>query len=222
VPAWGGAGEVDSGVGFAGIQNWFEATAELLQKSKSSVRLINASEGGVHIQGFEDQRLADVLAGLPDLAITSDVIAKEALARWTPIDLRKIIAWLELHAEAARGVRRAARRLHRYALIGARATAAARPDLVTRAYDRMERAEAALRRTVAACPLVDAWAHRAVDEAMLAARNSESNLEVGPHRAAMHANEKSARVASAVELSARELGTALTKAAARLATRRVT
>jgi hypothetical protein len=224
VPAWGGAGEVDSGLGFAGIQNWFEATAELLQKSKSSIRLINATEGGVHIQGFEDQKLADVLAGLPDLElrITSESIAKEALARWKPIELAKIVAWLEQHAEAARDVRRAARRLHRYALIGASATAAARPDLVTRAYDRMERAEAALRAAVAACPLVDAWAHRAVDEAMLAARDSQSSLEVGPHRAAMHANEKSARVASAVELSARELGTALTKAAARLATRRVT
>jgi hypothetical protein len=89
-------------------------------------------------------------------------------------------------------------------------------------YDRMEQAEALVRVAVGACPLVDAWAHRAVDIAMLAARDSASNLEVGPHRAAVHANEKSTRVAAAVEQSARELETALTKAAARLATRRVT
>jgi hypothetical protein len=222
VPAWGGQGDIDSGVGFAGIQNWFEMTAELLEKSNSSIRLINATEGGVHIRGFEDQKLADVLAGLPDHGITAESIAQEALARWTPIALDEIIAWLEQYAQASREVRRAARRLRRYAAIGTRATAAARPELVTRVYDRIERTEALVRAAVGACPLVDAWAHRPVDLAMLAARDSVSSLEVGPHRAAVHANEKSARVAGAVEQSARELENALTKAAARLATRRVT
>jgi Protein of unknown function DUF115 len=222
VPAWGGEGEVDSSVGFAGVQNWFESAAELLQKTKSSIRLINASEGGVHIRGFEDQKLVDVLAELPDRDITAESISRDALALWTPITRDAIIAWLELHAAASRKVRHAARRLRRYAMIGARATAAARPELVTRAYDRIERAEALLREAVAACPMVDAWAHRAVDVAMLSARNAASNFEIGPHRAAMDANEKSARVAAAVELAARELESALTVAAARLAARRVT
>jgi hypothetical protein len=222
VPAWGGNGEVDSGAGFAGVQNWFETTAELLQKTKSTVRLINATEGGVHIEGFEDTKLADVLAGLPELGITSESITKEAQARWTPIPERAILDWLERYADAARGVRRAARRLRRRAIVGARATAASRPELVTRAYDRIERAEAALRAAVAACPLVDAWAHRAVDVAMLGEHEAAAALEVGPHRAAMDANEKSARVAGAVEIAARELENALTKAAARMATRRVT
>jgi Protein of unknown function DUF115 len=219
VPAWGGEGEVDSGVAFAGVQNWFEATAELLEKSKSSTRLLNATEGGVHIQGYEDQKLIDVLAELSDRDITASSISRDALAVWTPISLDRIISWLELHAEAAREVGRAARRLRRYAAVGARATAAAQPGRVTRAYDRLEQGEALLRAAVAACPLVDAWAHRAVDVAMISARDLVSTLEVGPHRAAMDANEKSARVAGAVELSARELETALTKAAARLAAR---
>jgi hypothetical protein len=221
-PAWGGEGEVDSGVGFAGVQHWFEATADLLRKTGSPIELVNATEGGVHIAGFEDQRLADVLARLPDRLISAESIARDAQATWTPISLARIIEWLETHAERSREVIRVARRLRRYARLGALATAAAQPDLVTRVYDRMERAEAMLRDAVAACPLVDAWAHRAVDTAMLASADVESTLEVGPHRAAVDANEKSARVAGAVEQSARELETALMKAAARLRLRRVT
>jgi hypothetical protein len=222
VPAWGGAGEVDSGLGFAGVQHWFEATAELLQKIQSPIRLINATEGGVHIQGYEDQKLADVLAELQDRDISAESIARDAHAAWTPISLDAIIAWLERHAETSRAVQRVSRRLRRYATLGARATVAARSDLVTRVYDRMERTEALLRDTVVACPLVDAWAHRAVDVAMLSVRDAASSLEVGPHRAAVEGNEKSARVAGAVERSARELETALMMAAARLTTRRVT
>jgi hypothetical protein len=220
-PAWGGVGDVDSGVGFAGVQHWFEATAELLRKSGSSTELINATEGGVHIAGFEDQRLADVLACLPDRDITAESIARDARAAWTPITLVRIIDWLEAHAERSREVIRVARRLRRYASLGARVTAAAKPDLVTRVYDRMERTEAMVRDAVALCPLVDAWAHRAVDTAMLTSGDAETALVVGPHRAAVDANEKSARIAGAVEQSARELETALMKAAARLALRRV-
>jgi hypothetical protein len=222
VPAWGGEGEVDSGVGFAGVQHWFEATADLLRKTGSSIELVNATEGGVHIAGFEDRRLVDVLAGLPERDITAESISRDAQTAWTPISLARIIDWLETHAERSREVLRVARRLRRYASLGARATAAAKPDLVTRVYDSMERAEATLRDAVAACPLVDAWAHRAVDTAMLAVGDGESTLEVGPHRAAVDANEKSARIAGAVEQSARELETALTKAAARLDLRRGT
>lgn len=221
-PAWGGEGEVDSGVGFAGVQHWFEATADLLKKTGSTIELINATEGGVHIAGFEDRRLADVLAGLSDRFISPEGIDRDARAQWTPISLERIVEWLEAHARSSREVIRVARRLRRYSSLGARATAAAQPDLVTRVYDRMEGAEALLRNAVAGCPLVDAWAHRAVDTAMLESAAAESDLEVGPHRAAVDANEKSARIAGAVEQAARELETALTKAAARMALRRVT
>jgi hypothetical protein len=222
VPAWGGEGEVDSGAGFAGIQSWFETTAELLRKMDSPIRFINASEGGVHIAGFEDRRLRDVLSELSEREITAESIERDARERWVPISLERIIAWLESHASTARKVRREARRLWRYAAHGARMTVSGKPAEVTRSYDRIERAEAALREAVVACPLVDAWAHRAVDVAMLNKPDELSSFEVGPHRAAVDANEKSARVALAVERSARELETALMTTAVRLAERRVT
>src|SRR3954471_23601974 len=82
VPAWGGEGEVDSGAGFAGIQSWFETTAELLRKMDSPIRFINASEGGVHIAGFEDRRLRDVLSELSEREITAESIERDARERW--------------------------------------------------------------------------------------------------------------------------------------------
>jgi hypothetical protein len=216
VPAWGGEGEVDSSAGFAGILSWFETTAELLVKTGSTIRLINATEGGVHIKGFEDLRLADALSALGERAISPESIAQDVRERWTPITQDQIAGWLEKHAASAREVRRVARRLRRYARHGARVTVSGKPAEVTRAYDHMERAEAALREAVIECPLVDAWAHRAVDVAMLGSKDSLSDFEVGPHRAAVDANEKSARVALAVETAARELETALTTTAVRL------
>lgn len=219
-PAWGGQGEVDSGVAFTGVRHWFATTVEMLQKMGSTLQFINASEGGVHIDNWEDRPLADVLAGLEPREITAESIAREAREGWTPISLDRIIEWLTAHADAARNVRRAARRLRRYATLGARVTALGKPRGVTRVYERMELAEAALRDSVTGCPLVDAWAHRAVDIAMIDSSPSLEHYDAGPLRAAVDANEKSARVARAVEVSAQELDDALMKAAVRLRARR--
>jgi len=220
-PAWGGQGEVDSGAAFTGVRQWFSSTAEMLQKMGSPIRFINASEGGVHIDNWEELPLAEVLVGLEERNITAADIERDARAEWTPIPLDRIIDWLEAHAEASRKVRSVARRLRRYATLGARVTALGSPRGVTRVYECMERTEAALRDSVTGCPLVDAWAHRAVDIAMIERPASAlDQYDVGPHRAAVDANEKSARVARAVEVSARELDDALTKAAVRLRARR--
>src|SRR6185503_20583252 len=115
VPAWGGSGEVDSGASFANIQDWFRRSADLLRKAGSTVRLINATEGGVHIPGFEELRLAEVLRELPDQYISAAEIAHKARSLWTPIEPATIRDWLERHASACKEVRRVARRIRRYA-----------------------------------------------------------------------------------------------------------
>ncbi len=214
VPAWGGQGDVDSGVGFAGVQHWFEATAELMQKQYGSVRLINATEGGVRIAGYEELPLARVLEGMPERHISAASIASDARAAWTPITREKIKDWLEALAAGARKVQAVARRLRRYSSYAARATATGNPELVTRVYDRLERTEAELREAVARCPLVDAWSHRAIDLALLDKADRAVTAVAGPHRAAQDANGKSARVARAIELAARELAAELSSAAA--------
>jgi hypothetical protein len=215
VPAWGGQGDVDSGAGFAGVHSWFESTAELLVKTGSSVRLVNSTEGGVHIKGFEDLPLAKLLEGLPRHDIRAERIAAEAHEAWQPMPSARIQSWLESHARAAARVYRAAHALQRYAKHASHVTLAGEPRSINRAYDKLEQAEASLRQVVALCPLVDAWSHRAVDDALLdgAAPGSQ-----GPHAAAQAATEKSRRVANAVKQAARELESALLLAALGLST----
>jgi hypothetical protein len=222
VPAWGGQGDVDSGLGFAGVHAWFESTAALMEKAGSGARLINATEGGVSIKGYEELPLGRVLDTLVPRQLSAESISRDAREAWTPITRARIQSWLESHAQATRRVRRAARRLRRYGVYAGRVTAQGAPRLVTEAYDRMERAESELRVAVVLCPLVDAWSHRAIDEALLGASPSEAtslpSTSVDAHADAKAATQKSSRVASAVEQSARELEAALLDAAARLST----
>jgi hypothetical protein len=218
VPAWGGQGEVDSVASFDNVRDWFQRTAEMLVKAGSTIRLINATEGGVHIPGFDDVPLERVLADLPDRGITAADIAAQARALSAPLEASTIQAWLEKQAASCHGVRRAARRVRRYALHASHVTQRGDPRQVRPAYDRLEQAESMIREAVLACPFVDAWAHRAITGALEAPANQASeDIHAGPHREAREATQRSARVASAVEQAARELERALLEGSARLA-----
>lgn len=216
LPAWGGEGEVDSAVSFSNMRDWFQRTAELLEKASSDVRLVNATEGGVHIPGYEDIPLARVLSELPEHEVSPEQIARDARAAWTPLTRAQITEWLEAHAETCRGVRNAARRIRRYAQHAARVTLTGNPRLVRPAYERLEQAEAGLKSAVLACPFVDAWSHRAVDEALLSAVEPSESAVTGPHSEARDATHRSARLAGAIEQSARDLESALRRGAARM------
>jgi hypothetical protein len=218
VPAWGGQGEVDSAASFANIQDWFRRSADLLRKAGSTVRLVNCTEGGVHIPGFEDLPLAQLIAELPERQpIQAGEIAAKARELCSPIDEARIVRWFEKHAAACQRVRRVARRIRRLAQHASRATLTGDPRRVTPAYDRLEEAELSVREAVAQCPLVDAWAHKAIHDALYSAVESSEQMPAGPHREAREATQRSARVASAVETAARELEQALREGAARLA-----
>jgi hypothetical protein len=216
LPAWGGQGEVDSAVSFANVREWFRRSAELMQEAGIGTRLVNATEGGVHIPGFADIPLASLLEELPDRQISPAEIARDAREGWVPVERARIIEWLQAHAAACRHVRNAARRVRRLADHAARVTLAGNPRLVRLAYERLEQVEAKLKAVVQTCPFVDAWAHRAIDEALLATIEPSAAVS-GPHGDARAATQKSSRVASAVERSARELEVALQRGAEKIA-----
>jgi len=62
VPAWGG-GEVLSTYDMALFRRWFEGVAQQLDGAR---RLVNATEGGAHVEGFEELTLKAILADLPE------------------------------------------------------------------------------------------------------------------------------------------------------------
>lgn len=62
VTAWGGESEVWSTHELVLFRRWFEMAAEKLD---GAVRLVNATEGGSRIAGFEEVRLEELVASLP-------------------------------------------------------------------------------------------------------------------------------------------------------------
>lgn len=100
VTAWGGDGEVETTVVFDTFRLWYEETAQALAGHR---RLINATEGGARIGGFEEFALADVVAELADVDDSQALEELEqAIDQAPPIDMRAVRAALEWAQRAAR------------------------------------------------------------------------------------------------------------------------
>jgi hypothetical protein len=210
--SWDGQGTVSSGLSFASIHGWLQSTAEVIRLTEPNLRLINATEGGAYVEGFEHLPLRELLATLPTRGITSAELVDRARARRPSVGVEAVAGWLQLHARAAERTRRAARRVLRHADLAAQVTAAARSPQIARAYARLEQAEAALRASVYQSPLIDAWAHNAVREASQDVSTSADSYRA----AALSSTQASMRIARAVEVSAGELREHIERALARL------
>jgi hypothetical protein len=214
IPAWGGTGTVFSGVSFSGIRGWFESAASLLNEARGEeLRLINATEGGARIEGFEEERLADVLAALPELGITSGSIAALAAECGRPITLEHMRDWVELQAKLTTEVRNAARRLGRRATGAREAIRSEDARRISKSFEALGEAEVAMGTAVHAAPLVDLWAHGAVLEA---SREPADGGAQDSRAEAERATERGIRVAEAIERSASDFYRKLLEAAEQL------
>ncbi|MGF1468327.1 MAG: 6-hydroxymethylpterin diphosphokinase MptE-like protein [Sandaracinaceae bacterium] len=132
VPAWGG-GTVDTTHELTMFRRWFEMAARELGRG---IRLVNATEGGARIAGFEERPLADVVASASP---REDRLAA-AMDRARPVDRATVSAAAETIERSADRVAKAAERCRR-----AKVSAVAR-------------AEAQLRAVARDAPLVEAHA----------------------------------------------------------------
>ncbi|MDF3065120.1 MAG: hypothetical protein K0R38_721 [Polyangiaceae bacterium] len=205
--AWGGSGTVFSTIGFSAVRNWLELAADVLAHDRPDQRLVNATEGGARVTGFEELRLADVLAPLPERNISARDIAVAAHAAQPPLSRARLVDWLSVQLEGARAARHAARRVRRLAEAAERVVSRDDPRAITRAFAKLEGAERALRAAVARSPFVDAYSWTAVDGIMQAAGGDHSDN----HQSAVSAVQAEARVASAIEACTRELEAKLTE-----------
>src|SRR5260221_8274880 len=184
----------------------------MLTEARQSVHLVNATEGGGRIEGFEERPLRDVLSELPELGITGQSMAELAHAARPAITREHVAGWVGEQAVLTAEVGRAARRLRR---VGVHALAAIRAQDASRifkAFAALEEAEAATRLAVHAAPLVDLWAHGAVTET---ADDGSEPPGMDAKRDAERATLKGIRVAEAIERSASELRRKLLAIAAR-------
>ena len=97
VPAWGGAGTVITTADMETFKQWFEFFAA----TNEGLSLINATEGGASIGGWEEVTLKDILSDLPE--ISHGLVA--AIESHTPIDVhvvKQFVAFEDLGATRAR------------------------------------------------------------------------------------------------------------------------
>src|SRR5882724_2975709 len=202
VAAWGGQGSVSSSIGFSAVQSWFELAAEVLAHDRPAQRLVNATEGGAHVAGFEELTLREILTGLPERNITPQSIAEAAAKERPPLTHAELSAWTEKQLLGARRARHAARRVRRLAKSAEEAVGKDDPRGITRAFAKLDEAEQGLRAAVGSSPFVDAYSWNAVDMAV-----RETGDEEDSRQSAQGATQAEARMALAIESSTRELET---------------
>lgn len=85
VPGWGG-GMVKSSPNFEGVRMFLQ---NMCRHLPSEYRVVNATEGGARIEGWSEERLEDVVAGLKPRG-------RIGLHGAKPLPKEQVIAWLEL------------------------------------------------------------------------------------------------------------------------------
>jgi hypothetical protein len=201
VKAWGGESTVASTIGFSAVRSWLELAAEVLAHDRPEQRLINATEGGAHVEGFAELTLAEVLAPLRELNITPQAIAEAAHLERPPLSREQLRAWLAHQLAGAVAARHAARRVRRLAQSAEHAVTSGEPRSITRTFKKLEDAERELRARVNASPFVDGYSWAAVDAAMQEATDEDDETQASAQRAV----QTEARVAAAIETCTREL-----------------
>lgn len=160
VDAWGGRGVVATTHDLVMSGRWFESFAQRLAGQR---RLVNATEGGMHLVGFEDRPLEQVLA---ELAPLPELEGSERRPVARAVDDAERLDGSEV-AEVRGELHRSARQLGNLA----------RRVLSTKHPKKRRRAENDLRTLSKTAPLVDTYAapdlSRILDDPALAGRDAE-------------------------------------------------
>lgn len=212
--AWGGAGTVLTGIAFSAVRTWLESAAVVLGREAPELELVNATEGGARIAGFQERTLEAVLAGLEDRDITPESIAAEAARTGGRLDPLAIAAWADEQAALVAAARHGARRVRRLAEATER-SARTNAENISRKLTKLTAAETALRSLVSRASLLDAWSWAAVDELMEQHTHDDDDAK----RSAERALAFEARLSRVIEDSATELETELNQLSQRLRAR---
>jgi len=183
------------------VRDWLETASVVLTQERPEVRLVNATEGGARIAGFEETSLAALLATLPERHITAEGIRRDAQAACGPLASDHIRTWCAAQKSATRAVRHAARRIRRLCEASRLAIQQNHAHKITTGFHKLEVAERQLKQAVSRMPFVDSWAHADVDEQLAQAREESRD----DHDSAVRSVALEAALASVLERSAIEL-----------------
>ncbi len=177
VPEWGGQGTVVTSATWNLVRGWMESRARQMREAGDERRLINATEGGSSIPGFEEIPLSDVLSGMQEASITSASMREEAAGAGPAVAADAIRGWLQDQALAASEAQDAADRLVAAVAEATVAVQAESPTEVSQAYAALGAAERDLKRCVRTQPLLDGWCQAGIDDIVKA--NGVAGMGVG-------------------------------------------
>ena len=100
VPAWGGSGEVATTADMVAFLRWLEAFGS----SDPSIRFVNATEGGAHVEHTEESTLEEVLQTLPEI----DIAWERALGSLEPIPAGTMASYISSQRMTAKNIIRKA------------------------------------------------------------------------------------------------------------------
>ena len=183
----------------------------VLAREAPETRLVNATEGGSRIHGFEEQTLEGLLATLPERNISAESMVALAHSEAPPLSRKQIADWAEGQAELASQARHSARRIRRLSQTALSAARRGDPSVASR-LQRLDAAELELRKRVAAAPLLDAWSWADVDRLM----ETQAHSAQDAHESAYAALAFEARLGSEIDACARRLEHELRQLAKRL------
>ncbi|MEO7037454.1 MAG: 6-hydroxymethylpterin diphosphokinase MptE-like protein [Polyangiaceae bacterium] len=207
--AWGGHGRVSSTIGFGVVRSWLETASIVLATERPGLRLLNATEGGARIEGFEECTLEDLLATLPERDITAQSISADAERAQVRPSNQRLQTWCAEQASLARSVRHAARRIRRLGETSLFALDHNKPATIAKSFERLDVAELALKEAVSRMPFVDSWTHADIHR-VLETEGSNSNLRDN-HDSAWRSVSLEISLAIVIEAGAFELESELRK-----------
>lgn len=214
IASWGGGSRVWSGPSFTPMRMWFEHAAGVIHDALPDVRLVNATEGGAHLDGFEELPLEEILAPLPEQNITSSSIARDA-AQLSPLSYEHVLGWLAEQRALAAKVEKAAERMRRLAERALRAVDSGKPSRIRKTFAALERAEAELKQNARKSRLVETWCFTELNDKKHSVQRTIGNAEADALWAIQHGVD----IGRLIQISAQELGAAFAQAAERLASK---
>ncbi len=215
--AWGGEGKVATSSTWNSYRLWFEIGADTVQRAGVPIRLVNCTEGGARIHGFEEMTLRQLLDTLPDNRVTTERLVE--LAREKGIVSRAAIRkWASENASRCHRIKRSAFLLEKSAEQAGDAMARNEPFAIKRSFERLDRAEREMRTAARRQPMLDAWAYGLLSDLTIAPQETVQAREEDARHDAEWGIRTEGELAKVLRRSAAELEELFRGLESRLAT----
>ncbi len=215
--AWGGEGTVATNSTWNSYRLWFEIGADTVQRAGIPVRLVNCTEGGARIHGFEEMTMRQLLDTLPDNPVTTARLVE--LARENGIVSRPAMRkWASENASRCHRIKRSAFLLEKSAEQASDAMARNEPFAIKRSFARLDRAEREMRTAARRQPMLDAWSYGLLSDLTIAPQETVQAREEDARQDAEWGIRTEGELAKVLRRSAAELEELFRALEARLAT----